>query len=129
VPWVEVFAAFIVSHVVGDFLLQTHWQAANKPGGLGRDPVKRRALIAHVFTYTLAYIPALVWLAEDLGAWTLLVAAAIAVPHLIQDDGRLVAAYTRSVKGIDPGPGPLLIAVDQSFHLVALFLLAVIAGS
>ena len=26
-PWVEVFAAFVVCHLVGDYLLQTDWQA------------------------------------------------------------------------------------------------------
>ena len=128
-PWVEVFAVFTVCHLVGDYLLQTEWQAMNKHGGIGVDPVKRRALIGHVLTYTLAYVPALVWLAGDLEAWTLLVAASIAAPHFVQDDGRLVAAYVRSVKGIDPESGPLLMAVDQSFHLVALFLVAVVAGN
>ena len=28
-PWVEVFAVFIVAHLAGDFLLQTDWQAPN----------------------------------------------------------------------------------------------------
>ena len=46
----------------------------------------------------------------------------IAIPHMVQDDGRLLDAYMRRVKGVgDPRPGGLLIAVDQSFHvLVAL---------
>jgi hypothetical protein len=26
-PWVEVFVVFFVSHLVGDFALQTEWQA------------------------------------------------------------------------------------------------------
>ena len=33
-PWVEVFAVFFVSHQVGDYLLQTDWQAMHKRGGL-----------------------------------------------------------------------------------------------
>jgi len=35
VSWVEVFAVFVVSHLVGDFLIQTEWQASHKLGGLG----------------------------------------------------------------------------------------------
>src|SRR3712207_7655677 len=31
----------VVSHLFGDFILQTEFQATNKHGGLGRDPVKR----------------------------------------------------------------------------------------
>ena len=62
-PWVEVFAVFVVSHLAGDYLLQTDWQAENKRGGLGGDPVARRALLSHVTTYTLAFVPAFIWLA------------------------------------------------------------------
>src|SRR5215207_1947283 len=32
--WFEVFAVFAVSHLVGDFALQTEWQARHKRGGL-----------------------------------------------------------------------------------------------
>ena len=53
----------------------------------------------------------------------------IAVPHMIQDDGRLLDAYMRRVKGVEPKPGGLLIAVDQSFHLLALFLVALLVGN
>ena len=28
-PWVEVFAVFIVAHLAGDFLLQTDWRATS----------------------------------------------------------------------------------------------------
>ncbi|MGH2802932.1 MAG: hypothetical protein ACRDL4_07785, partial [Thermoleophilaceae bacterium] len=68
-PWVEVFAAFVVCHLVGDYLLQTDWQARHKRGGLGPDPQSRRALASHIASYTLAFVPALVWLSDDIGAW------------------------------------------------------------
>ena len=129
-PWTEVFAVLVVSHLAGDYLLQTGWQAAHKHGGLGRDPVRRRALVSHVLTYGLAFVPALVWLADDLGAWVAVVAAAIVVPHLIQDDGRLLGLYIRRVKRTEIAPGDFVfIAVDQSFHMIALFLIAVVAGT
>jgi hypothetical protein len=129
-PWVEVFAAFVVCHLVGDYLLQTDWQALHKRGGLGADPVARRALRRHIASYTLAFVPALVWLADDIGAWAVGVAALIAVPHWIQDDGRLLTAYIRTVKHADARANlSLTAAVDQSFHYVALFLTALLAGA
>jgi hypothetical protein len=130
VSWVEVFAVFVVSHAVGDFLLQTEFQATHKRGGLGPDRVARRALASHVVTYTLAFLPALVWLGGEQGAAAALaVAAGVAVPHGVQDDGRLLGAYARAVKHTDPRPGMLMLAVDQSFHLVVLFALAVAAAA
>ncbi len=120
--WVAVFDVFIVCHLVGDFLFQTDWQATHKDRGLGGDPVRRRALVSHVTTYTLAFLPALVWIACELELWrAILAAVVIAVPHLIQDDGRLLDGYMRRVKG--PGSvasSGLRITVDQSFHVVAL---------
>ena len=128
-PWVEVFAAFLVSHLAGDYLLQTEFQAMNKRGGLGRDPTRRRALASHTLTYGLAYVPALIWLAGELDALEVVaVAAAIAIPHGVQDDGRLIAWWMRLIKHTSVSPGPLAMMVDQSFHVVSLFLVAVIVG-
>jgi hypothetical protein len=129
-PWVEVFAAFVVCHLAGDYLLQTDWQARHKRGGLGPDPQARRALAAHVLSYTLAFVPALIWLADEIGAWAVAVGALIAVPHMIQDDGRLLTAYVREVKHADARATPsVAAAADQSFHFLALFLTALLAGS
>ena len=128
-PWVEVFAVFLVSHAAGDFLTQTEFQARNKHGGLGRDPVRRRALLSHAAVYLLCYVPGLVWLAgEEEAATVALTAAAIVVPHAIQDDGRVIGMWMRRVKRTEWQPGVLAMAVDQTFHLVALFLLAVAVG-
>ena len=129
-PWVEVFAVFAVSHLTGDYLLQTDWQARNKRGGLGSGhPVARRALLSHIATYTLAFVPALVWLAGDLHAGVLWVAVLIAGPHLVQDDGRLLLLYVARVKGRDAvATAPIVAVVDQSFHALALFGLALLAG-
>jgi hypothetical protein len=128
--WVAVFAAFLVSHLVGDYLFQTDWQACHKHGGLSRPGDSRRALCSHVATYTLAYVPALIWLAGDLGPGVVGAALLIGVPHLVQDDGRLIGAYLASVKHLQPGVNPAVDrAVDQSFHILALFLLALLVGS
>jgi hypothetical protein len=131
VPWVEVFAVLVVSHAAGDFLLQTEWQATHKGGGLNGSRERRRALLAHVASYTLAFVPALIWLAGDLSAIAIVgVAAGIAIPHLVQDDGRLLAIYVQRVKGCDIVAFPLVgAAVDQTMHIVALFGLAILAAS
>jgi len=128
-PWVEIFAVFIVSHLVGDFLLQTDLQAMHKRGGLSGNGRSPRGLLSHTLTYTLAFVPALVWLAGDIGVIAALgTALLIGLPHMVQDDGRLLDAFMRRVKGVEPKPGGLLIAVDQSWHVLALFLVALLVG-
>jgi len=129
-PWVETFAIFVVCHLVGDYLLQTDWQATNKRGGLGSDPVARRALARHIASYTLAFVPAFVWLASEIDLLLVAVVALIAVPHWIQDDGRLLTIYIRKAKGGDAAANPsVAAAADQSFHFVTLLLVAFLAGS
>jgi hypothetical protein len=127
--WPEIFLVFLVSHATGDFLLQTEWQATHKRGGLSGDRVALRALAGHVTTYALAFVPALVWLADDLGAGVLGVAALIAGPHFVQDDGRLVGTFMETVKRAVPDRHPnLALAVDQTFHMLALFAVALVAS-
>ena len=128
-PWVEIFAIFVVSHLVGDYLLQTNWQATNKRGGLGSDPVARRALARHITSYTLAFVPAFVWLAGDTDFLLVAVIALISVPHWIQDDGRLLTIYIRKAKGGDAAANPsVAAAADQSFHFLTLLGVAFLAG-
>lgn len=120
--WVEVFGVLVVSHLVGDFLLQTDWQARNKECGLGADPVHRRALLTHVVTYMVAFIPALVWIGiETDAAWGIAIGAVIAIPHWIQDDRRLLDGYMARVKGLAETSSGLRVAVDQAFHVLFLF--------
>jgi hypothetical protein len=128
--WAEIFVAFYVSHLAGDYLLQTDFQAKRKWGGLGRDPVARRALFSHLSTYLLAFVPALIWLGDELGLGAALgIAFAIWLPHLVIDDGRLLSAYMHRVKGCrDPSP-ELTAAVDQAIHVVSLFAVALLAAS
>jgi Protein of unknown function (DUF3307) len=128
VPWVEIFAVFVVSHAAGDYLLQTDWQATNKRAGLSGDPIARRALFAHVTTYTLAFVPAGIWLADDLSPLGLVaLAAGIFIPHLVQDDGRLLTGYITRVKGPGAAGTPAVYrSVDQSFHLLVLFATAIV---
>jgi hypothetical protein len=129
--WVELFAILAVSHMVGDYALQTNWQALHKHGGLGSDRESERALASHVATYTLAFVPALIWIADAHGAGTAVAsAAAIALPHLVQDDGRLLEHYMRAVKKLDPSEQPVAaLLVDQAFHTAALLAVALAVAS
>jgi hypothetical protein len=130
VSWVSVFAGFLVAHMVGDYLFQTDWQARNKRGGLSGRGVSRRALFSHVTTYTLAFLPAFAWIGSELDAgWAVLAAALVFLPHLVIDDGRIVRLYLVRVKraeGFDVG---LAASVDQSFHVLSLFLVALLVGA
>jgi hypothetical protein len=127
--WSAVLMALLVSHAVGDVLLQTDWQAINKTSGLA-DPIGRRALLRHLLTYLVAFVPALVWIGTSRSAWRALeVGVLVAIPHLLIDDGTLVRAWLGKVKGtLRPGIG-LLIATDQVFHVVCLLGVSLIAVS
>ena len=128
--WVEVFAVFVVCHLVGDYLLQTDWQASHKRGGLGPGRESRRALASHILTYTLAYVPAFVWLADDIGTKLIPVVALVAIPHWIQDDGRLLTLYIQKAKGMEAATNrSVAAAVDQSFHILVLLATALVATS
>ena len=124
--WIEIFAVFTVSHLVGDFVLQTYWQATTKRGGLGSSRESRRALGSHIATYTLSFGPALIWLGTERGAGTAAAAVAIvAIPHAIQDDYRLLETFAVRVKKMQPSEYPVvMLLLDQSFHIIALFLAA-----
>jgi len=127
--WYAALLALLVSHAAGDVLLQTDWQALNKVRGF-TDRVARRALLQHVASYTIAFIPALVWIGTRTTAWrAVLVAALVAIPHLLIDDGRLVRLWLAQVKRAQrPGAG-LTIAVDQVFHALCLLGAALVAAA
>ena len=122
------FAVLIVCHMVGDFLLQTDWQAVNKRGGLGRNTEARRALFSHVSVYTLVFVPAVIWIASNSSPLAYALLAVVFIPHLIQDDASALMAWNRSVKKSSVPPGdPIYMAIDQAFHFVFLFGTALLA--
>ena len=129
--WVEVFIVFLVCHATGDFLLQTEFQATRKAGGLGSNPIARKALFSHLATYSLVFVPAFVWIAGKHSVGRVIASAAAALlTHLIQDDRRLLYRYTITVKKADPPPdNPLWIFIDQAGHLVWLFAAALAAAA
>ena len=127
--WSSALLALLISHIVGDVMLQPEWQATRKTAGL-RAPDGRRALLLHVGTYTLAFVPALVWIGIETTAWrALLVAVVVAGSHLLVDDGTLVRVWIREVKLASTPSQALTIAVDQCFHVVCLLGAAVVAAA
>lgn len=128
--WVSVFAAFLVAHMVGDYLFQTDWQARNKRSGLSGSGESRRALLSHVTSYTIAFVPAFVWIGTELDAgWAVVAAVLVFLPHLVIDDGRIVRLYLSRVKRADGFDVGLAASVDQSFHVLSLFLVAILLGA
>src|SRR5918912_416547 len=116
--WPAVLLTLLASHLTGDFLVQTEWQAINKAGGL-RHSRSRRALLTPVIAYTPPFSPALVWIGRRTSVRrALMVGGAVAVPHLVVDDGRLVDLWLREVKRAPQPPPELAVAVDQSFHVL-----------
>jgi hypothetical protein len=129
VTWSALFGVFLLSHLVGDFVLQTDWQASNKQHGLrGGGPTNRRALLMHGLVYTLAFVPALVWVADESGTLAAIaVGAAVWIPHMVVDDGNLVAMWIRQVKHVQGVPSTVVrLGVDQSTHVLTLALVAYI---
>ncbi len=125
--WTGRLADLLAAHALADFVLQTDWQARCKRGGLGADTRSRKALGAHVGVYTLACAGVLSGVARQRGPLAAAAsAAAIAIPHAVVDDQRLLAAWMRRVKKVGPEPAPALLAlaVDQSVHLLSLWAVA-----
>ncbi len=129
--WTEAFLVLFVCHVAGDFLLQTEFQATRKVGGLGSDPEARKALLCHLATYSAPMAVALVWFAIAESPVRAVAGMAITLgTHLVQDDGRLLRRYVLAVKHTDAAFGtPLWIAIDQSAHLVWIFVAALVVAA
>src|SRR5215469_5142376 len=110
--WTSRFADLLAAHAMADFVLQTGWQARYKCGGLGSDTRARRALGSHVGVYTLTCAGVLAGVARSRGpATATLCAAAIAIPHAVIDDKRLMAIWMRKVKKVDIEPVPANLAL------------------
>ncbi len=63
----------------------------------------------------------LVWIGVEASvARAALIGLAVAVPHLLIDDGHLVTVWLREIKRAERPSPALTIAVDQSFHVACL---------
>jgi hypothetical protein len=96
-----------------------------------RDPVGRRALLAHGTTYTAAFAPVLIWVGIEQGAPAAIAGALLVLaPHVAIDHGRVVPIWLRRVKHNAGAVAPALqLAVDQTFHIVCLLGLALVLAA
>jgi hypothetical protein len=85
----------------------------------------------HGLVYTLAFVPAIVWVASESGAATAAgVAALVLVPHVVIDDGTLVASWVRHIKHVEGAPPVVVrLGVDQTLHILTLAAVALLATS
>ncbi|HEY3281594.1 MAG TPA: DUF3307 domain-containing protein [Armatimonadota bacterium] len=98
---------WFVGHMVGDYLLQTNYQAENKKHGWW-------PCFSHVLTYTLC-----IWLFTQWPVWKL---AMVFGTHYLQDRSQLVKWFnTVTHKNGEPW---LHIVVDNTLHMVVLHLLS-----
>jgi len=107
------FDILLIAHLIGDYLFQTNWMAANK--------VKEwPPLIFHSFIYT-----SIIWIISILGFQGLSFKACIFifVCHIVLDQRQLVKLWSDKIMGLKDGePSWLRTMVDQTFHLIVLAL-------
>jgi hypothetical protein len=116
-----IFESLVVAHILGDWLLQTEWQATNKEQNWS-------ALIIHVGIYHLIVF-VILYLGFGLSLEIIVpVVAVLALLHGLLDRRSFVLWLMRSLRiTVKRKPeGLLLLAVDQSAHLVLLALAAVV---
>ena len=128
-PWPSVYLALLLSHLAGDFLLQTEWQAMNKrraraatPSSAGRSPARPHL---HRRVHPRADLARRRGRRARRGRCAL----AITLPHVFIDDGRFLRAWLSRVKHNDAPETWLVAAVDQTFHLVCLLPVAVVVAT
>ena len=112
-----VFETLIVAHVVGDWILQTEWQAVNKAHNW-------RALWSHVFVYHAIVLVALVARFGLDNSRVYLAVAVLAATHALLDRGWPVQRLMRLLRVTVDRPQDrwLTTAFDQSIHIVLLAL-------
>lgn len=105
------FEVLFLAHLVGDFLLQTSWMAANKA-------TKWTPLLAHVVVYTTVLILTALWFGVPLSLQAILF---IFISHVILDRRSFVAWWVRTIQMADAKSSVWLsIMADQIFHLLVL---------
>jgi fatty acid desaturase len=110
-----IFEGLLIAHLLGDWLLQTEWQAQNKR-------TNWLALLSHVAVYH-AIVFIILFFGFKLDVVRVIVAVgALALFHIILDKQDPVRWYMRTFRlTVTRTPERwLMVAVDQSIHLVLL---------
>ena len=117
----SLFDKLLVAHLVGDWLLQTEWQALNKSKNI-------RAMASHIGVYSLVMLGVLV---VDFGfqnIYVYLMVAFLGVSHAILDLGWPVVRLMKMTRGIVTRPPErwLMMVVDQIIHVVTIAIVALV---
>lgn len=116
----RLFDWLILAHLVGDYLVQTEFEALNK--ALGR--FWNRALISHCMKYTLCFVPVVLAFGVS-PAWLLLIYGS----HMVFDRRWPIVWWrtyvTRNSEESIKATFWLTVAIDQIFH----FLILVVIGA
>jgi hypothetical protein len=117
----SLFDKLLVAHLVGDWLLQSEWQALNKSQNY-------RALFSHIGIYSVILLGVLIL---DFGFQNLvvyIVVILLALTHAFMDRGWPVVRFMKSFRLIvERKPERwLVIAIDQSIHVLLLACAAMI---
>jgi hypothetical protein len=117
------FESLVIGHLLGDWLLQTEWQAQNKATRWG-------AMLVHVAIY---HAVILVILVARYGAGAMpvyLAVGGLAISHAFLDRKWPVAWLMRALRiSVDRAPDrALTLIVDQSLHLLLIALATVYLG-
>lgn len=111
----NIFLFLIVGHAVGDFLLQTSWQAENKSR-------LWKALITHGLVYSIVvYLFALL-----AGGISLISIVVIFLSHVLLDKGNIVNWWIKTIKKEQADKAQIRFLVDQSLHVLVLLIISII---
>ena len=102
-----------VAHLIGDFILQNDWMAANKK-------ISSAACLLHVFVYIVPF------LVSNLQTWQIVL---IGLQHFAQDRTSFILWWMRIWKHVPLGNRKeIRIYVDQAFHLMWIQIVVTLGG-
>lgn len=111
----EIFLFLLVGHAVGDFLLQTSWQAENKSRIW-------KALITHSLVYsTVIYLLTLM-----AGGISLASTVIVFLSHVLLDKGNIVKWWLKTIKKEQIDNTQKRFLVDRSLHVLVLLIVTII---
>jgi hypothetical protein len=106
------FEYLFMAHLLGDWLLQTEWQAENKR-------TRWRALFTHIVVYHAVVLAVLLWQAGPARPLLFAVVLFLAVTHTLLDHFTVVPLMRALRITVKREPERwLMVAVDQSVHLL-----------
>ena len=114
------FESLLMAHILGDWILQTEWQALNKEKNW-------RAMAANVVVYSAVVFAVLGWRLGWGNASVYAAVAALAIVHVVLDRRRPLLWFMKAAR-ITVSRQPeawFVVAVDQAIHLLFLGMAAV----